>query len=224
MSIYGSKVLQTRNVEDIKNSQGLWIRSYQLEGYQQHTRAGCLWSEMKKRTTEGSHAQKCNPQYIGSNVLFEGFQYFAEWCQDQIGYTKKETSGSFWSLDKDILIPGNKSYGPDSCIFVTSAVNSLLTDSRSARGNYPLGVDFRENINRFRSRCSDGNKQSKYLGAFETVQQAHKAWQLAKIETIEYVINSDEACILQANLVEALSLRIDILKKDIRNNEITHKL
>jgi len=108
--------MQVRNVEDIRNSSGMWIRSYRLDGYQQHTRSGCLWSEMKKRTTEGSHAQKCNPQYIGSRVLFENFQYFASWCQDQIGHTKKEVSGSFWSLDKDILIPGNRHYSPDGCI------------------------------------------------------------------------------------------------------------
>ena len=216
--------MQLRNVEDLKNSDGLWLRSYQVDGYQHHTRAGCIWSEMKKRTTEGSHAQKINPQYVGSLVLFEGFQYFAEWCQNQIGYTNKEIGGKFWSLDKDILIQGNKHYSPTACVFVTSAVNSLLTDSRSARGKYPIGVDFRSNINKYRARCADGNKISKYLGVYRTPEEAHRAWQVGKIETIEYVITSDDSCVLQPKVVDALERRVDMLKKDIKNNEVTIKL
>ena len=53
---------------------------------------------------------------------------------------------------------------------------------------------------------------------------AHKAWQKAKIETIEYVINSDESCILQPKLTDALIHRISVLTKDIKNGEITCKL
>jgi len=29
-------------------------------------------------------------------------------------------------LDKDILIPGNKIYSPDRCIFVSSLINLLI--------------------------------------------------------------------------------------------------
>ena len=43
-------------------------------------------------------------------------------------------------LDKDILIKGNKIYSQDTCIFVPKAINSLFTNRKRFRGEYPIGV------------------------------------------------------------------------------------
>ena len=53
--------------------------------------------------------------------------------------------GQIWEgnqLDKDLLIDGNKEYGPDSCVFIPRYVNVIFTDARFARGELPLGVTY----------------------------------------------------------------------------------
>lgn len=87
-------------------------------------------------------------------------------------------------LDKDILVPGNKVYGPDTCCLIPRYINNLLTDHRNDRGDCPLGTNWHAATGKYSSQISVFGKR-KYLGVFETKIQAHKAWQEAKANTIE---------------------------------------
>lgn len=86
-------------------------------------------------------------------------------------------------LDKDILFKGNKVYSKDSCVFITHMTNSFVTDSAKARGKYPIGVRLDKRIGRFSCSCNDPlNRNGKYIGAFETPEDAAEAWRVVKLE------------------------------------------
>lgn len=83
-------------------------------------------------------------------------------------------------LDKDLLVLGNKEYGPNTCSFVPKKVNLILGTSEGKRGDYMLGVCLHSTArHKFQSRCGQ-----KYLGLFDDEPSAHRAWQKAKSEDI----------------------------------------
>lgn len=84
-------------------------------------------------------------------------------------------------LDKDILHPGNKQYGPETCVFVTRKLNMFLVDQGSVRGEWPLGVYWNSEDRRFQSQCSNPfTGKHEYLGRFDSPEAAHDAWRLCK--------------------------------------------
>ena len=86
-------------------------------------------------------------------------------------------------LDKDILVPGNKMYSPDTCVFVGGVVNGFLTDSAAARGEWPLGVHWHERKQKFQSMCCNPfTKKQETLGLFHCPNKAHLAWKARKHE------------------------------------------
>jgi len=88
------------------------------------------------------------PTYIGCYVILDWiyFSNFKYWMQTQPWEGKH--------LDKDILFPGNKVYGPYTCVFVDQKVNMFLTDSGATRGQYPIGVYYHKESRKFSSVCS----------------------------------------------------------------------
>lgn len=139
-----------------------------------HTPAYKTWRNMIERCYCLKY-QARQPTYIGCSVDDEwrDFQDFAEW------FEAHEYSNHGYQLDKDILIPGNKIYSPDRCVFVPSQLNNLLLDSGAVRGQYPQGVRFYKNTNRFRASISINTKR-KHLGYFDTELEAYQAYKKAK--------------------------------------------
>lgn len=86
-------------------------------------------------------------------------------------------------LDKDILVKGNKLYSPNTCAFVDRVVNLFLTDRAAARGEWPIGVRWFEQSQKFMSRCGNPfTKEMEYLGLFHCPNKAHQAWKARKHE------------------------------------------
>jgi hypothetical protein len=80
-------------------------------------------------------------------------------------------------LDKDLIIRGNKVYQPDRCLFLSRQINSFLVECGAARGDWPVGVNFDKSKNKFLSRCNDVlAKKLKYLGYFDSPDEAHQSW------------------------------------------------
>ena len=102
------------------------------------------------------------PTYIGCSVddYFLNFQNFAEW------YEKNYITG--FVLDKDILIKGNKIYGPDTCCFVPVEINAIFLKANNIRGKYLIGTTLRNNFEVF---CTKYGKQE-YLGSYKTQEEA----------------------------------------------------
>lgn len=118
------------------------------------------WKSMLARCYSKSYQEKF-PTYAGcevcSNWLY--FTKFRSWMETQ------DWEGNH--LDKDLLIEGNKVYSPVTCIFVSPMVNSFLVDSRKDKGEYPTGVNWNTEVEKFLVRCSNLSKGSKHLGYFD---------------------------------------------------------
>ena len=147
-----------------------------------HKKAYRYWSYMIKRCYDPYELNK-RPTYIDVYVCDEwlNFQNFAEWFYDNY----YECNGLKMSLDKDILVKGNKIYSPNTCIFVPMNINDLFTKTDAKRGEYPIGVSpLREKLE---VQCHNGNK-NKYIGLFEK-NQIREAWLCYKLNK-ELVIQS----------------------------------
>jgi hypothetical protein len=106
------------------------------------------------------------------------------------------------AIDKDIIVPGNKHYSPETCVFVTLALNNLLTSRDNHRGKYPLGVSSVKinNILYYVASCSFYGKQ-KRLGYFKSIPLAEQAYKKAKSAHIKEIAkNTQDPRIKQALL------------------------
>lgn len=205
------------NIDDFKDSDGKWIKSIYFNNREQSiTRSYVLWKSVRYRTKENGSWQNKHPTYVGANNLFEDYQVFVEWCNNQYGYMHKDSNGCFWNLDKDLLVPGNKDYSPDTCMFVPNNINKLFTASDARKGAYPLGVTKRIE-GKYRASVSDGYKKRVSLGDYGDPFTAHQAWQLGKVGVIldlcelDYV--SDHVLLKNALIQQADRIRDDLLNK-----------
>jgi hypothetical protein len=135
-----------------------------------------VWVSMIKRCYSSSIHNKFTT-YSGCSVVpsWEKFSAFREWMESQDWKGKQ--------LDKDILIPGNKVYGPDTCVFVSGQLNSFMTDSGAARGALPTGVSLNKQCGKFRAQCSNPfTVKIEILGLFADSSDAHEAWRARKHE------------------------------------------
>ena len=143
-----------------------------------------LWKSMMGRCFDAKYKQR-RPAYGGATCFDEwlSFGNFVEWLNKEVGY-KGKPSGS--ELDKDLIIKGNKTYSPEFCSFVPTAVNLLLTDHGAGRGEYPVGVCFVKSRGKFVAylRCFG---KVKHLGLFLTPEDAFAAYKVAKEAQIKIV-------------------------------------
>jgi len=134
------------------------------------------WKSMLERCY-GHKFQSKNPTYIGCSVVPEwlSFMAFRAWMieRDWVGR----------ELDKDLLFPGNRVYGPDTCVFISHGLNKFTTGHAAARGEWPIGVYLHKHSGRFRASCSNPfSGRNEHLGYFTCPDAAHEAWRSRKHE------------------------------------------
>jgi hypothetical protein len=159
-----------------------------------------VWSGMIRRCYSGEVDK--HPTYQDCTVCDEWLDYsnFYHWYQDNY-------VGGF-ELDKDLVVLGNKIYSPEFCNFVPQAVNSLLTDSGSARGEYPRGVT--KKGKKFRAQCLQGLGRPRWMS--------------------KVVITPDEAFVLYKSKKEEVIKEVaeyykgvlpDVIYQNLMNYEVT---
>lgn len=170
------------------------------------------WAGMLRRCYCEKFKNK-HPTYKDARVCeqWKTFSVFKLWAEEQERIYKFKIEEGVWQLDKDLLVLGNKIYQPDTCMFVDARTNSLFLKSDSIRGNWPLGVSFNKEKNKFEAYCKNGTKGKIRLGYFKSAKEAHKAWQLYKVNIIEAMLEGTN----NERLKYALSLRLRILQSDI---------
>lgn len=134
------------------------------------------WYSMLRRCYSAT-CHKKQPTYKGCSTVIEWhhFSKFKAWMETQDWQGKQ--------LDKDILFSGNKLYGPSTCVFIDSKVNSFLTERGGDRGDFPIGVYYNNRDKKYRAQgCSVENGKRKDLGLFISPEEAHKAWLTYKLE------------------------------------------
>lgn len=193
------------NYPDFKNKQGLWVRSFTpTQKVCARTRAATVWDRVITRC-----------RTLGSINKFDGFQVFADWCQEEYGYLEKELNGSYWGLDKDILSGDSRVYSPSTCLFVPQCINVLFKQTHLSDSGIlqPRGVNYCKDIGKYKVNCRlyDSDK-TQHIAVCETYEEgvllSAKAW-IVKVQS--YLV--DSRVINHAKLVEALNLKIELMEK-----------
>lgn len=134
------------------------------------------WQDMIRRCYSAkAHARR--PTYVGCSVSPEwhSLMAFRSWMIVQ--------PWEGMELDKDILIPGNKVYSPETCIFVSTALNSFMTDCSAVRGDCPVGVSWHKQKGKYQAYCRNPfSAKFEHLGYFTDPLQGHEVWRKRKHE------------------------------------------
>ena len=115
------------------------------------------------------------PTYVDCEVHpdWHNFQDFAEW------YYNQPCCDMGYELDKDIICKGNRVYSPEFCCLVPRELNSLLTNNKASRGEYPIGVNFRKGTGRYEVRTNEHGIR-KHIGIFDSIEDAFLGYKAAK--------------------------------------------
>lgn len=150
--------------------------------------------------------QKTSPTYLGCEVHPEWYLFsnFKSWMETQDWDGKQ--------LDKDLLFRGNKVYGPQTCVFVSTAVNNFMTESTKARGADPIGVSFYKRYNAFISSANEVEYNKRItIGIFPTAEDAFDAWLVFKVGQAKILASKQT----DQRVAKALVERYENYKTDI---------
>lgn len=136
------------------------------------------WQGMIQRCYAGSERSR-NETYIDKTICEEWryFSKFKQWMESQNWINK--------TLDKDILVDGNKVYGPDTCVFVSQEVNKFVLERVNRDGL--TGASWNPKKGKYICAIGAGCGSGKtiHVGAYDTEEAAHRAWLRAKLKRVE---------------------------------------
>jgi hypothetical protein len=124
---------------------------------------------------------------------------FKEWVEQWDDYQNKE-------VDKDILIPNNKVYGPDTCLMVRPIVNKWFKYDFS--GDLPRGVSWNtawkmgKSPNPYRSQITPIGGKRTALGYYATIEESSAAFEKARKEQIEFLIKTETDPIVKQAMID----------------------
>ena len=190
-SVYGVGILGTKYQAKIN---GVITKEYDL------------WHSMLQRCYSDSFKNK-RPTYEGCEVSdkFKIYEYFYEWCQNQIGF-----SNQGWHLDKDLLIKGNKVYSEDSCVFIPQEINKVLVKSTASRGEHLIGVHWCKKGKAFKAQISKNKGKREHLGYFKTEIEAFNAYKQAKENFIKEQANKWKSQIDERGYLALINYEVHI--------------
>ena len=190
-------------------------------GRKNHLSIYKTWQRMAERTTNPKY-QASQPTYKGTWVCEEWklFSNFLNWCLEN-GHRKG------LQLDKDIVDIGNKCYSPDTCVFVSDALNNLLAYKKSVNSVLPIGVYYQGfNTEGYKLkkpyRVQAGiNGKKKHFGKYATPEEAGLVYGREKSKIIIHKANNltEEDCSLvhRKKIRLALKNHAKFLKEETEN-------
>ena len=142
------------------------------------------WKHMIGRCYDKDFQER-HRTYIGCYVVDEWhtFSNFKAWMQTQDWKGKQ--------LDKDLKVLGNKVYGPDTCMFIPSLINSFINVPPG--GKYKIGVSYDpyKVRNKYRVKIRKYGR-SCHVGYFNTEDEAHEAYNEKRKEYMLEVAENSE--------------------------------
>lgn len=138
-----------------------------------------IWTGIINRSMNPAVKQK-HPSYedVKLHKDWYVFEDFYSWYISQKGFNIKDNKGRYYSVDKDLLISGNKVYSPETCCLLPNEINCLIKGNFRKGSSLPKGVfankrgNFYSTINLFGKRV--------YLGAYVTAEEAFVAYKKAR--------------------------------------------
>ena len=178
----GVKDLYTPSVYGV----GVVGAKYSIKVNGVNTKEYNLWTSMLKRCYS-DNSKKKRPTYEGCEVSdnFKYYEYFYDWCHSQVGF-----GNIGFELDKDLLIKGNKVYSENTCVFIPSDINLLLTKSTASRGDHLIGVCWSKTHKAFKAQVRKNKGKQEFLGYFNTEIEAFNAYKVAKEAFIKEQANN----------------------------------
>lgn len=132
------------------------------------------WADMLHRALSKREKMRYK-SYEGASVCDDWLKLsnFRAWMETQ------EWEGK--QLDKDLLVPGNKLYSPETCVFIGPKLNKFLISGESHRGECLVGVHQKDG--KYASQCCNPfTGKQEHLGTFSNEIDAHMAWRAKKHE------------------------------------------
>ena len=174
---------------------------YTPEGKQIRCPFYIRWRSLIQRCySEANWKRIKNAKYEFCEVVCEWHRFtnFKSWME------KQDWEGKH--LDKDILVPGNTIYGPDTCMFIPPHINTMLVDQKP--GKYGKGVSYDKRVNKFFAQVRmDGKKTS--LGSFATAEEAREVYAEIKREEIIKEANKLSDMKLKNALINYAKIKYD---------------
>ena len=158
------------------------------------------WADMLKRCYRTKYKDMYPSYHKIATVCDEWhcYQVFAEWYENN-KYNVEERL----HLDKDILIPGNKIYSPETCILVPQRINLLFMNKSNSQG-LPNG------IRKMKSGYYSVHYSHLKIGNYKTFEEAANAYCIAKENAIKDIADEYKN-IIPTKLYDALNnYKVDI--------------
>lgn len=152
-----------------------------------------IWYHILQRCFDEKYLKK-HPAYRGVGVCEEWlyFPNFYEWLHSQPNFDKWYNNKR-WAVDKDILVKGNKIYSPENCCIIPQNVNCLFLKRESERGEYPIGVRYKDKDGFIASCHNPFTNKNEKIGSYSTPEKAfylgykpYKENIIKKVAQIEY--------------------------------------
>lgn len=150
-----------------------------------------MWVQMLRRCYSLTELKK-RPSYAGCYVS-EKWKYYSQF---KLWVLKQNWEGN--QLDKDLLVPGNREYGPDFCVFIPLKINNFLTENKLNKGEYATGVcrktpEGYPNYVRYCTYVNNPFTGKKFnLGCFKTPSQARIKYLAQKLKFAEMLGEEQE--------------------------------
>lgn len=121
------------------------------------------------------------PYRQGAEVdpVWYNFQVFAAWCHSQPSWGLDN-----WALDKDLLVHGNINYGPDTCCFLPTQLNTIFRRSEE-ESHIKLG----EKQGTFLATIRDKDSVMRHLGTFDSKEKALEAYKVQRQLVVKQLAN-----------------------------------
>lgn len=198
----------------MKRIAGVGVNDYQLpvtryEGKVQVWKCPIytLWVNMLRRCyLESAHAS--HPTYKDVRVCedWHSFSNFRSWAVE--GYAEG------LELDKDLLSPLSRIYSPETCMFVDKHINRFLSERKTDRQPYPIGITLDKRRNSFSVRGTNEYGCRVWLGYSADQENAHKLWQQHKLDIVRITAKT---C-TNKKLTDVLNRVILKLEYELSNN------
>lgn len=170
---------------------GISGNKYQIVKNKRPTKEYNAWLRMLNRCFDKTVKEK-QPTYNNVTCCEEWllFDNFYEWLHSQPNFDKWY-HGKRWAVDKDIFTKRNRIYSPEMCCLVPQNVNCLFLKREAERGDYPIGVSYKDGG--FVASCHNPFiNDREELGSYSTPEKAfaiyknHKEDIIKRVAKIEY--------------------------------------
>lgn len=173
-----------------------------------------MWGKMLARCYCPLTQEK-KPSYVGCSVdeRFLNFQEFAAWASRQVGVDLG------WQLDKDILVIGNRVYGPDTCVMAPPELNKAMRRVAIKKDGLPIGVTLTQKGKPYRSVVRLNNDRLD-LGRYDTIEQAYLVHLEAKCRHMRYLANKWRPEIPE-KIYDAIVGHVNTWEKELQPTDLT---